>query len=52
MLFLYQNKLTIHEIIFSVTISVISFTGTDCKLAHLGKLADTTGGQVCKTGTS
>ena len=29
-----------------VTISVISIKGTDCKLVHLGKLADTTGGQV------
>lgn len=29
-----------------VTISVISIKGTDCKLVHLGKLADSTGGQV------
>ncbi|KAK3097067.1 hypothetical protein FSP39_006081 [Pinctada imbricata] len=29
-----------------VSVSVISIKGTDCKLVHLGKVADTTGGQV------
>jgi len=29
-----------------VTMSVITIQGTDCKLVHLGKLADKTGGQV------
>ncbi|XP_005089421.2 circularly permutated Ras protein 1 [Aplysia californica] len=29
-----------------VTISVVTIQGTDCKLVHLGKLADKTGGQV------
>lgn len=29
-----------------VSMSVITIKGTDCKLIHLGKLADTTGGQV------
>ncbi|XP_070190102.1 circularly permutated Ras protein 1-like isoform X2 [Littorina saxatilis] len=29
-----------------VSISVVTIKGTDCKLIHLGKLADSTGGQV------
>lgn len=29
-----------------VAVSVISIKGTDCKLVHLGKIADMTGGQV------
>lgn len=30
----------------SVSISVVTIKGTDCKLVELGKLADKTGGQV------
>ena len=31
---------------FSVSVSVISIKGTDCKMVELGKVADVTGGQV------
>lgn len=30
----------------SVIISVMTFEGTDCRLAEIGKLADATGGRV------
>jgi hypothetical protein len=35
-----------HFIHFSVSVSVISIKGTDCKLVELGRIADITEGQV------
>lgn len=42
-IFCFNN---VEMITFRVTISVITIGGTDCKLIHLGMLADKTGGQV------
>ena len=31
---------------YSVTVSLVTIKGTDCKTTELGQVADTTGGQV------
>lgn len=36
----------VHPSFISVTVSVLSIEGTDCRLDELGRLADRTGGKV------
>lgn len=48
LLLLYRNEghTEISFITLSVTVSVLSIEGTDCRLDELGRLADRTGGKV------
>uniref|UniRef100_A0A3Q0R1N0 VWFA domain-containing protein n=1 Tax=Amphilophus citrinellus TaxID=61819 RepID=A0A3Q0R1N0_AMPCI len=49
----FYTQLAIEAVEKGVIISVMSFEGTDCRLADIGKLADATGGRVniVSTGT-
>ncbi|XP_034531883.1 circularly permutated Ras protein 1 [Notolabrus celidotus] len=42
----FYRKLALEAVKSGVIISVMTFEGTDCRLAEIGRLADTTGGRV------
>ncbi|XP_074555012.1 circularly permutated Ras protein 1 isoform X2 [Halichoeres trimaculatus] len=42
----FYKKLSLEAVKSGVIISVMTFEGTDCRLAEIGRLADTTGGRV------
>ncbi|XP_035004229.1 circularly permutated Ras protein 1 isoform X1 [Hippoglossus stenolepis] len=42
----FYRQLAVQAVDSGVIISVMSFEGTDCRLADVGRLADTTGGRV------
>ncbi|XP_041635788.1 circularly permutated Ras protein 1 [Cheilinus undulatus] len=42
----FYRKLALQAVESGVIISVMTFEGTDCRLADIGRLADTTGGRV------
>ncbi|MEQ2232055.1 hypothetical protein ILYODFUR_007149 [Ilyodon furcidens] len=44
----FYRELALHAVAKGVIISVMSFRGTDCRLADIGRLADMTGGRVYK----